>query len=289
VCSSRCARPRIRCVGPVTERTAVPTSVPRLAVRRAGDRAHRGSLGGARVIRKAGDSVHRGSFGPRARVSAPSRATSTVWPLPVQPQPQADVSSRAARIDRRPGLTSATGRREVRLLSWSRRARSLDAAGQRAAAHARPGGSAQHRPLAIAVATLVPCRAGRWPSVAGFSPRALGEGRRPARARAVNGPTQLAHPFCEMSSRARWALLKPVGSGRPCAVVSPRGRRALGASQEVAPAAPQLATASYQTPPQVQALSSIRGDGPDRRAYSRGGPSGARAGREPPGRPRGLR
>ena len=166
----------------------------------------------------------------------------------------------------------------MRLLSWSRRARSLDAAGQRAAVHARPGGRAQHRPLAIAVATLVPRRAGRWPAVAGFSPRAPGEGRRPARARAVNSPTQLAHPFCEMSSRARWALLKPVGSGRPCAVVSPRGRRALGASQEVAPAAPQLATASYQTPPQVQALSSIRGDGPDRRAYSMGahgmGPAG---------------
>ena len=36
---------------------------------------------------------------------------------------------------------------------------------------------------------------------------------------------------------------------------------------EVAPAAPQLATASYQAPPQVQALSAIRGVGPDRRTY----------------------
>jgi len=145
----------------------------------------------------------------------------------------------------------------VRLLSRSRRARSPVAAGQRAAAHARPGGRAQHRPLAIAMATLVPCRAGRRTSVAGVLPRAPGKGRRPAQARAVNSPTQLAHPFFLVRCRpAHVGLLwKPVGERASVRGSFTQGSPSAEAPQEVTAAAPQLATASFQSPPQGQAYS----------------------------------
>jgi len=162
----------------------------------------------------------------------------------------------------------------VRLLSRSRRARSPVAAGQRAAAHARPGGRAQHRPLAIAMATLVPCRAGRRTSVAGVLPRAPGKGRRPAQARAVNSPTQLAHPFFLVRCRpAHVGLLwKPVGERASVRGSFTQGSPSAEAPQEVTAAAPQLATASFQSPPQGQAYS-IRGDGHGVISVTAAGPS----------------